>query len=63
MNLYGWSVEAFKSVLGSKDSAVLKSAMGHLSESLEDEDVLARAKAWLRTLIESGHPLRQALSP
>jgi hypothetical protein len=56
MNLYGWSFPAFTQVLGSKDSVVLEAATARLSETVREEPALSRAKAWLRTLIESGYP-------
>jgi hypothetical protein len=59
MNLYGWSLASFRDVLGSKDPAVLESAMATLCESLQEGPALDRGKAWLRTLIESGYPFRQ----
>jgi hypothetical protein len=59
MNLYGWSLPAFKLVLGSKDSAVLEKATALISKTLPNEPAQSKAKAWLRTLIENGHPLRQ----
>lgn len=63
MNLYGWSVDAFRGVLGSKDPAVLESAMAVLCKSLREGPSLDRGKAWLRTLIEVGHPLRRDRTP
>jgi hypothetical protein len=63
MNLYGWSMPAFRQALGSKDSAVLEKATARLSETLPKEPGLSRAKAWLRTLIENGFPLQQDREP
>jgi hypothetical protein len=63
MNLYGWSLQAFRNVLGSNNNAVLQAATAHLSESLKEESALARGKAWLRTLIEAGFPLREDREP
>jgi hypothetical protein len=59
MNLYGWSLPAFKQVLGSKDPAVLEKATALISETLSKEAAQSKAKAWLHTLIENGFPLRQ----
>jgi hypothetical protein len=59
MNLYGWSFQAFCDVLGSKNQSVLKAATAQLSECLSDEADLARGKAWLRILIEDGHPFNK----
>lgn len=59
MNLYGWSLSAFKQVLGRKDSAVLEKATALISESLPEEPDQSKAKAWLHTLIMSGFPFRQ----
>ena len=63
MNLYGWSFPSFTQVLGSKDSAVLEAATARVSEALPKEPAFSKAKAWLRTLIESGFPLRQEREP
>jgi len=64
MNLYGWRLSSFKQVLGSKDSALLEAATARLSKAFsEDPAALAKAKAWLQTLIESGFPLRQDRPP
>jgi hypothetical protein len=59
MNLYGWSLPAFKQVLGSKDSAVLEQAAALICETLPMEPAQSKAKAWLSRLIENGFPLRQ----
>lgn len=56
MNLYGWSFADFKKVLGSGDTALLETASATLGECFTDEKPLRRARAWLRTLIEKGHP-------
>jgi hypothetical protein len=63
MNLYGWSIQAFRDVLGSKDPSVLKAATEHLTESVRDEAALARSTAWLQTLIQNGFPLRYERGP
>jgi hypothetical protein len=63
MNLYGWSQPAFTAALGSKDAAVLEAATARLSETLPKEPGHSRARAWLRTLVESGFPLRQDREP
>jgi hypothetical protein len=63
MNLYGWSLAAFKQILGSHDSAVLQKATSQLSETLTKEPAQSKAKAWLRTLTEKGFPLRQDREP
>jgi hypothetical protein len=63
MNLYGWSLSSFTQVLGSKDAAVLDAANADVVESLPNEPGLSRGKAWLRTLIEKGCPLRQEREP
>ena len=44
MNLYGWSLPAFKRVLGSKDSAVLEKASALISETLPKEPAQSNAK-------------------
>jgi hypothetical protein len=59
MNLYGWSFQSFRDVLGSKNPSILKAATAHFAESQPDESVLARGKAWLQTLIETGYPLQR----
>jgi len=59
MNLYGWSLPAFKRVLGSKDSAVLEKASALISETLPKEPAQSRAKSWLHTLILNGVPFRE----
>jgi hypothetical protein len=59
MNLYGWSLPAFRQVLGSKDSAVLEKATALISEMLPKEPAQSKAKAWLHTLIVNGFPFRQ----
>ena len=64
MNLYGWRLSSFTQVLGSKDSALLEAAAARLSKAFPKDPVaLAKAKAWLQTLIESGLPLRQDRPP
>jgi hypothetical protein len=63
MNLYGWRLSSFTQVLGSKDSALLEAATARVSEALPKEPALSKAKAWLRTLIESGFPLQQDRPP
>ena len=55
MNLYGWSLPSFLQTLGSKDSTVLATATARLTDTLQ-EPSRAKAKAWLQTLIENGHP-------
>src|SRR5215217_2090478 len=59
MNLYGWSLPAFKQVLGSKDSAVLEKATALVSETLPKEPARSKAKAWLHTLVVNGFPFRE----
>lgn len=59
MNLYGWSLSAFKEALASKSTAVLRKATALVEETLTTEPAISRAKAWLCTLIVSGFPLRQ----
>jgi hypothetical protein len=63
MNLYGWSLPAFKQVLGSKDTAVLAKATAQLSETVTKEPARSKAKAWLRTLTEKGFPLQEDREP
>lgn len=63
MNLYGWSLPDFKKALGSNDSVVLEKASARLSETLREESVRSKAKAWLRTLLENGFPLQQGRQP
>jgi hypothetical protein len=64
MNIYGSSLTSFKHVLGSKDAPVLEAAMEWLTDAYpRDPDLLTKAKAWLRTLIEDGFPLRQDREP
>ena len=63
MNLYGWNRSSFTNILGSKDSVVLDAASSFLSEILQEEPAISKAKAWLRILIESGFPLRQVREP
>jgi hypothetical protein len=62
MNLYGWSIDSFIQVLGSKNAAVLAAATARLSECL-DEPNLSKGKAWLTTLIETGFPLGRDRQP
>jgi hypothetical protein len=57
MNLYGWSINSFTQVLGSKNAPVLEAATARLSEYL-DEPNLSKGKAWLTNLIQTGFPLR-----
>jgi hypothetical protein len=60
MNLYGWSLESFVKLLGSKNTTVLEAASSQICEGYKDEPERAKkAKAWLRTLINTGLPLRQ----
>lgn len=59
MNLYGWSLPELQLALGSKDVAVLAKATALISETLPNEPTQSIAKAWLRTLILSGFPLRR----
>jgi hypothetical protein len=66
MHLYGWHLSSFKQALGSKDSDLLEAATARLSECFTeeaDESTVSKAKAWLRTLIESGFPLREDREP
>ncbi|MEZ6142175.1 MAG: hypothetical protein R3B84_16565 [Zavarzinella sp.] len=59
MNLYGWSLPAFKQVLGSKDSAVLEKATALIFETLPKEPAQSKAMAWLHTLVVHGFPFRE----
>lgn len=60
MNLRGWSFPNFQQLLGSNDSAVLEKASELISETLEKEPAQqAKAKAWLRTLIQNGFAIRE----
>jgi hypothetical protein len=62
MNLYGWKLQEFIDVIGSKSAKVLETASAHLAEKFKgrsDHADLPKAIAWLRTLINEGHPLRQ----
>ena len=63
MNLYGWRLSALLHVLGSKDTSVLEGTTALLAKTLTKEPVLSKAKAWLRTLIESGFPLAKDREP
>jgi hypothetical protein len=64
MNLYGWRFSSFTQVLGSKDSTLLEAATARLAEAFaKDPPALAKATAWLQTLIESGFPLRKDRPP
>jgi hypothetical protein len=63
MNLYGWHLSSFTEVLGSKNSALLEAASARLLEALPKEPGLSKAKAWLKTLIETGSSLRQDRPP
>jgi hypothetical protein len=64
MNLYGWRLSSFTQALASKDSALLEAATARLSNAFtRDPAALAKAEAWLQTLIESGFPLRQDRPP
>jgi hypothetical protein len=64
MNLYGWRFSSFTQALGGKNSALLDAAAARLSEAFPKDPVaLAKARAWLQTLIESGFPLRQDRQP
>src|SRR5262245_29699396 len=61
MALYGWKLQEFIAVIGSKDAKVLEAASAHLAEAFEghrDQTTLPKAMAWLRTLINKGFPLR-----
>jgi len=60
LNLYGWSLQAFKQVVGSGNAEILEAATKHLSESLQ-EPQLSPAIAWLRMLILKGQPFRDQL--
>ena len=57
MNIYGWSLPAFKQTVGSKDSALLDAATTGLRKYLPEEPKFLRARSWIRTLIEAGYPL------
>jgi hypothetical protein len=63
MNLYGWRLSSFTQVLGSKDSALLEAATARLENALPQESALSKAKAWLRTLIDSGFLLQRDRPP
>lgn len=64
MNLYGWRLSSFTQALGSKDSALLEAATARLAEAFpKDPAALAKAQAWLQTLIEKGFPLRPDRPP
>jgi len=63
INIYGTSLSSFKEVLGSKNAEVLEAAMSWLTDAKFDEPEFTRGKAWLRTLIEDGFPLRQDREP
>ena len=63
MNLYGWSFQSFRDVLGSRNSSVLDAAMAVLAETVRDESALNHSKAWLRTLIETGFPMYSEREP
>jgi hypothetical protein len=58
-SLYGWRLQEFIDVIGSKNSVVLKAAAAHLAEiykNEKDKSKLQSAIAWLQTLIFSGQP-------
>jgi hypothetical protein len=60
MNLYGWSLKSFVKAIGSKNSTVLEAASILIAEGYEDKPELSKkGKAWLRTLINTGLPLRR----
>jgi hypothetical protein len=64
--LYGWKIQEFIDVIGSKNVKVQKAALGHLREVYEspgDQAELRKARAWLRTLINKGYPLRRDRKP
>jgi hypothetical protein len=63
MNLYGWSLPAFRQVLGSNDPAVLEKATALITKTLPKEPAQSQAKAWLRTLVEYGFPFQQEREP
>jgi hypothetical protein len=53
MNLYGWQLQEFIDVIGSKNAKVLETASAHLAEEFKgrsDHADLPKAIAWLRTL-------------
>jgi hypothetical protein len=59
MNLYGWSMQSFRSVLASANASVLKAATAYFVESQKNESAITRGKAWLQTIINKGFPLRE----
>jgi hypothetical protein len=59
MNLYGFSLQAFRNVLASADSSVLKAASAIFVESQKNESAITKGKAWLQTLIDRGFPFRE----
>jgi hypothetical protein len=63
MNIYGWSFDDFKAVLGSGDTAVLERANTLLSASVSDETYRIKGAGWLRTLIDDGYPLVKERPP
>jgi hypothetical protein len=63
LNIYGWSLAAFKKEIGSKNSAVLEKATALIAETLTKEPNQSWAKAWLRTLIMDGFPFQQDRAP
>ena len=63
INLYGCKLRQLLGVIGSKDSSVREIAGNYLSETLTDEAALAKACAWLRTLVDDGYPLKSEREP
>lgn len=63
MNIYGWSQTTFEQVLGSKNADVLERATSLITETIPQEPAQSKAKAWLRTLVENGFPLRHRREP
>jgi hypothetical protein len=62
INLYGWSTDAFKKVLGSGNVDVLMKAEEKLATFLQ-EPQLSHGMTWLRTLIHKGYPMREQRGP
>jgi hypothetical protein len=62
MNLYGWKLQEFIDVLGSKNATLLETAFVNLEGKYKgerNEADVAKALGWLRTLINEGHSLRK----
>lgn len=59
MNLWGVDLEAAELAFGSKNAELLSAACDRLPELLPDDQAQSQARAWLKTLIESGAPDRR----